>query len=380
MKPAECIPLLKKLARALSDSDTMEWSEMELVLRQFGFKVVTNLWSDEEYPPRYNFALYQLEHRGDDEKLIELERYLDPASEGAPASATGSSNARTPALDIPGPWKYDDTFRLFISHTHAHAHFVGEMRNDLKNWRFECFVAHDDIEPSEKWQEVIESALLTCHAATALVTTDFRESAWCNQEVGFCLARSLLIIPLMVGVDPHGFLGGFQAVKLPDAMQKRTAWMAAEAVFDILAKRPETQERMVPPVVRRYSASHSFDNSRAAYTHLRKIPKEAWTLELVDEVEKAGTENAQVRKANLRSGTPIPEATAKFLIPIKNRLAADANDDDDHWSPEDLEPFPDLTDDDFVPQPVTLTEEDFLPPGTSLKGGTTPSGDDDIPF
>lgn len=260
---------------------------------------------------------------------------------------------------MPGPWKGEGTFRLFISHTHPHARFAGEMRNHLAKFRIECFVAHDDIEPSEKWQEVIESALLTCHASTALVTTDFRQSMWCDQEVGFCLARALVIVPLMVGIEPHGFLAGFQAVKLPDAHDRWTAWTAAEAVFDILAKRPETQERMVPCVVRRYSASYSFDNSRTAYTHLRKIPKESWTLELVNEVEAAATDNSQIQNANLRTGTPILEATAKFLVPIKNRLAPEPDED---GVPSELELFTGPADDDFVPPLVT------------------PSGDDDIPF
>ncbi len=375
MKPAERVRLLRKLAKALSDTNTVEWSEMELILRQFGFSI-SYIGSEESPASPFEFALYQLEHGGDDDMLLELERYLDPASESPPAPDAGDGNAHVPALGIKGPWKGEDTFRLFISHTHPHARFAGYMRNHLKKFGIECFVAHDDIEPSEKWQEVIESALLTCHAATALVTTDFRQSVWCDQEVGFCLARALVTVPLMVGIEPHGFLAGFQAVKLPDAKGRSTAWMAAEAVFDILAKRSETQERMVPCVVRRYSASYSFDNSRAVYTLLRRIPKESWTLELVDEVEKVATENSQIQNANLRSGTPIPEATAKFLAPIKNRLAPEP--DDDWILAHELEPFPDLTDDDFVPPLVT--EADFLQLGGRAEDVVTPSGDDDIPF
>jgi hypothetical protein len=363
MKPAERVPLLKKIAQALSKDDAMEWSEMELVLRQFGFEVV-DIWPDDDYPSRYNFVLHQLEHRGDDDKLLELERYLDPAGASPPASNAGDGNGRVPALDIRGPWKGEDTFRLFISHTHPHARFAGDMRNHLKKFGIECFVAHDDIEPSEKWQEVIESALLTCHAATALVTTDFRQSVWCDQEVGFCLARALVIVPLMVGIEPHGFLAGFQAEKLPDAHDRATAWTAAEAVFDILAKRPETQERMVPCVVRRYSASYSYDNSRAAYALLRTIPQESWTRELIDEVE-AATENSQIRDGVLDGGTPIPEATAMLLAQIKGRLAPEPGYD---WNDHALsapEQVPSFADADWVPKPASKV---------------TPSGDDDIPF
>jgi len=343
----------------------MEWSEMELVLRQFGFEVV-DIWPDDDYPSRYNFVLHQLEHRGDDDKLLELERYLDPAGASPPVSNAGAGDARVPAFDIRGPWKGEDTFRLFISHTHPHARFAGEMSRHLAKFGIECFVAHEDIKPSEKWQEVIESALLTCHAATALVTEGFRQSVWCDQEVGFCLARSLVIVPLMVGIEPHGFLASFQAVKLTGTQDRGAAWKAGEEVFDILAKRPETQERIVPCVVRRYSASYSYDNSRAAYELLRTIPQESWTLELVEEVEQAATENSQIRDGVLDGGGgPIPKATAKLLATIKNTLAPEPKWDwNDHAlsAPEQL---PSFADDDWVPKSASKV---------------APSGDDDIPF
>jgi len=333
---------------------------MRLILRQFGFAEAW-VWPEENPPTDFEYALYQLENGGDDDKLLELERYLDPAAESP--HARGDGGARVPALDIPGPWKGEDTFRLFISHTHPHAGFAGDMSKHLAKFGIECFVAHQDIKPSEKWQEVIESALLTCHAATALVTKDFRQSVWCDQEVGFCLARALVIVPLMVGIEPHGFLASFQAVKLSSTQARWEAWNVAEQVFDILAKRPETRERMVPCIVRRYSASYSYDNSRAAYELLRTIPQESWTLTMVDEVEKAATENSQIRDGVLDGGGgPIPKAAAKLLAPIKSRVAPEPDFD---WAPPDVRAALGVTDDDFVP--ASATEP-------------APSGDDDIPF
>lgn len=164
---------------------------------------------------------------------------------------------------------------------------------------------------------VIESALLTCHAAVALVTPDFRESQWCDQEVGFCLARSMLVVPLMRDVDPHGFLSEFQGVKISNSTHPQTA---AKSVFRILATRPETRNRMVPSVVRRYSQSGSHESTREAFTLLGKIPKNAWTPEMVYEVEKAADDNSQVKDAITQKGTKIPEAAEVLLRPIKKRL------------------------------------------------------------
>jgi len=356
MRPAERVHLLRKLAKALSE-DTMEWSERNLILRQFGFSI-TYIGTEEDPASPFEFALYQLENGGDDDKLLELERYLDPAAESP--HAPGAGDVRVPAFDIRGPWKGENTFRLFISHTHPNAGFAGDMSKHLAKFGIECFVAHEDIKPSEKWQEVIESALLTCHAATALVTKDFRQSVWCDQEVGFCLARALVIVPLMAGIEPHGFLASLQAAKL-SGTQRWNAWNAGEDVFDILAGHPETQERMIPCVVRRYSASYSYENSRAAYELLRTIPQESWTQEMVDEVEKAATENLQIENGNL-DGVPIPELTTKLLAPIKSSLASESPFDSD----------------DFVPVEIEIDPMERHP----FDSGdlVTPSGDDDIPF
>jgi hypothetical protein len=219
-----------------------------------------------------------------------------------------------------GPWKREGTFRLFISHTHPNAPFAAAIKKHLERFLIESFVAHNDIEPSQKWMRVIESALLTCHAAIALVTPDFRESQWCDQEVGFCLARSLLVVPLTRGPDPHGFLSEVQGVKLGD---HTSAQSAATNVLRTLASRDETRNRMAPSVVRFYAASKNFESTREAFTLLARIPKEAWTPEMVHEVERAAKDNYQVKAANLRTGTPVPEAADKLLGPIKRRLEID---------------------------------------------------------
>lgn len=103
MKPAERIPLLKKLAKALASID--EWREIDLILRQFGFDTPDENWGSDFY----GYCLYRLENSGSDSGLLDLERYLDSAAADAVAR---------PASDAAGPWKGEDTFRLFLSHTH----------------------------------------------------------------------------------------------------------------------------------------------------------------------------------------------------------------------------------------------------------------------
>src|SRR5262249_54560409 len=77
----------------------------------------------------------------------------------------------------------------------------------------DAFVAHEDIEPSLEWQDVIEEALKTCGAMVAWLTPDFPTSDWTDQEIGYCLARETLVIPVRVGLDPYGFVGKYQGLQ-----------------------------------------------------------------------------------------------------------------------------------------------------------------------
>src|SRR5262249_2168653 len=91
-------------------------------------------------------------------------------------------------------------FRLFISHTHEHKAAVGWQKGGLALLGIDAFVAHDDIEPSREWQVVIEEALASCDAVAAWLTPDSPDSHWTDQEVGFCVGRTIQVIPVQVGI------------------------------------------------------------------------------------------------------------------------------------------------------------------------------------
>ncbi len=100
--------------------------------------------------------------------------------------------------DTAGLWK-PDMLRLFISHRDKHketAHFIAE---SLEPYGVSSFVAHDDIQPSRVWQGEILNALNTMEAMLALITDDFHDSSWTNQEVGFALGTNIPILSVRPG-------------------------------------------------------------------------------------------------------------------------------------------------------------------------------------
>lgn len=163
MQPAERISLIRRAAAALAE---LHSTDMELALEEFGFE----LSDPRNFDSNYEYAVYHLK-RGNDAALLGIDR--------------------TSCLQIRAKVR-----SCFISHTSANKLRAAKLAEVLARYGVAGFVAHDAIEPTREWQTEIEKALATCDALCALVTSDFVESRWCDQEVGFVMARRKLIVPL----------------------------------------------------------------------------------------------------------------------------------------------------------------------------------------
>jgi hypothetical protein len=180
--------------------------------------------------------------------------------------------------------------RLFVSHTSANKQAVAAQKFGLAMLGVDAFVAHEDIDPSLEWQDVIESALLTCDALVAWLTPDFLTSNWTDQEIGFCLARQTLIIPVRVGLDPYGFIGKYQGLQ---AIGKEPFAISREIV-ETLAKSDRTARQLMGPAARTFVRAGSFDMARTTFKTLNLLPIEGWTSEDLDELEDSPQQNNQI--------------------------------------------------------------------------------------
>jgi hypothetical protein len=109
-------------------------------------------------------------------------------------------------------WGDPESFRVFLSHKAQIQKQTAELKNDLARFGISAFVAHKDINPTKTWQDEIEYALATMDAFVALMTPDFHDSDWTDQEVGFAVARNVPLVAVRFGLDPYGFIGKFQAL------------------------------------------------------------------------------------------------------------------------------------------------------------------------
>jgi hypothetical protein len=283
VKPGDRIRLIKKLAPRLA---SLDWSELDLTLRQFGFS-----WSEEWEGDKRSYVMWHLERVDDDQKLLDLKEYLFPTAEHEMSVAP-----------LEGPWE-GDFFKLFLTHVAAKKKFVSDVKTHLRRLGIDGFVAHADIKPTKEWLDVIDQALRSCDALAAFLTNGFKESDWTDQEVGYVVARRELIIPINRGLTPYGFISRYQALDGRGA----SAESVAQDVFEILISHDLTSARMAAALVNRLAISESFRMSIDTMK-LIKNKVSVFTPETLRAMEQAKEKNRQVRDA-----FNVPDAISEIV-------------------------------------------------------------------
>ena len=121
-----------------------------------------------------------------------------------------------PPFDMKRIWgaDYINKTLCFLSHKFEYKRQVSrQIKEKLKRKNINCFVAHQDIEPSLKWQKEIIKALDTMHIFIGIVTDDFHTKSWTDQEIGYAYNRGVPRILVKVSnSSPQGFVSSEQAL------------------------------------------------------------------------------------------------------------------------------------------------------------------------
>jgi hypothetical protein len=271
MKPSEKVALIKRISKTLAADD---WTDIDLTLRQFGLPSSTS-WDSSD---KYGYCVRHIED-ADGSSLITLGNHL-----------FGNSGDDSISLGQELPWQVN-RFRLFLGHISGEKKFVSAMKKHLADRGIDGFVAHEDIQPTRKWLDQIELALETCDALAAILTPGFHESKWTDQEVGFCVNRRVLVVPVRLGVDPYGFISRYQGFTPPS----KDATIVARGSFDILCKHDLTAEKMGVALVSHFAESGSFADAKTNVKLLEHV--KSWTPEMLREIEQAVEKNRQIRES-----------------------------------------------------------------------------------
>ena len=201
----------------------------------------------------------------------------------------------------------DDCFRVFLSHKSEVKKETAELKDGLRSYGVSSFVAHNDIRPTKAWQDEIENALASMDGFVALMTEDFHDSDWTDQEVGFAFARGVPIVAVRLGKDPYGFIGKFQALS--------SNWLsAAEDIVRVLIK----NDRMFSAYIKSLRKCPSWDRGNVLGKALVGI--ETLSAQQVEDLVAAYNETRELHGSFAFNGSR-PRMHGPGLVSYLNRLS-----------------------------------------------------------
>ena len=267
LTPSQRLRLMKVISERLAEED---YQLIDTTLKQFGMQR-RDTWSGE----KYGYVLAMVED-GQDSGLIDLAEHVGFELEDL-----------SPPRVEPRFWR-KDMLKLFVSHLARERVKAAELQEALLDYGISCFVAHNDIEPTQEWQTQIETALATCDTLVALLHEGFHESKWTDQEIGFAMGRGLPVYSIRYGADPYGFIGRFQAF---NAARKSAAQIARE-LFDSYRKDKQTQPKMASVLLSLFEQSSSFAEAKSRIEYLEGL--ESWEPTFAARLRNAAASNSQI--------------------------------------------------------------------------------------
>lgn len=200
----------------------------------------------------------------------------------------------------------DDGFRIFLSHKTEVKKETAALKDGLRLFGISCFVAHEDIHPTKAWQDEIENALASMDGFVALMTENFHDSNWTDQEVGYAVAKGVPIIAVRLGKDPYGFIGKFQALS--------STWQSTvEDIVKILIK----NDQILSAYIQALRHCPSYDSGNVLAKVLPGIEK--LTATQIDAFVAAYNETSELRGSFGFNGTK-PRLYGPGLVAYLNRL------------------------------------------------------------
>lgn len=185
-------PVVNRIRELLLDSE----KDIEVLVNTNFFKIIENEFSGEELA----YALKYLDGKGYFKK--------QPGGIGYAITTKGYEE-----------WLFPDgeqkAKKVFISYSVKDRGLAGQLKDGLKASGIDAFLAHEDIEPSEKWRDRIISDLKSSATFIALRTENYLRSPYTEQECGFALALNKRILTLSIdtSTEEMGFCSEFQGEK-----------------------------------------------------------------------------------------------------------------------------------------------------------------------
>lgn len=304
-------------------ADLLKLSSSQIVdSGQFGSYANSILSTFEIYSPlRENHELRKLAEQEQSmilDALIELYPHRDNAPEitsvsyfikEEEAEAPSIARAFEPPKKENAPRK---VIKTFISYSSKDKHIAGTFKKRLEDLGIglEVFLAHEDIMGSKEWEDEIIYSLGRSEIFMPLITDNFYDSEWTDQESGMARITKQLVIPICWKVPPQGFMKRYQAI----FVKEDNYLEVFSEIHEIISQHEILGKHIVDAAIAQFVESGSFDETRRQFRNIRQIKQ--FSPEQIQTLVRGCNDNSQISMAwNI-------EGLFSLLEPYKDTISA----------------------------------------------------------
>jgi len=188
-----------------------------------------------------------------------------------------------------------EQLKVFISYSSQDKSLAGLFKQCFENYAgFSVFLAHEDISPASEWEIKIIKNLKETDVIIPLITDNYRNSEFTDQELGMALALNKIIIPIKLSnINPYGFIKKLQALKC-NCDQNDIINAVATIVFVLINNNEFNiyRDLVVDSVIEAFCNSNSYKTTRTIIRVLTKI--KSFNKNQIVGLKKAIKNNSQV--------------------------------------------------------------------------------------
>lgn len=185
---------------------------------------------------------------------------------------------------------------VFLSHADEDKKIARQMANALKKYHIKVFVAHDDIDAGEDWENILIEKIMDCDIFLVLLSENFHKAHYTDHEVGIARGLNKQIVPVRIdNSKPYGFMSRFQAKKITDDDMESEIAKLAGKMSSATKKGKSAIDKLIEDFsdVRSYDAANEISDALFTYTKFSK--------EQITTIADAYLSNDQIR-GGFRSG------------------------------------------------------------------------------
>ncbi|OGC84065.1 MAG: hypothetical protein A2W07_02975 [candidate division Zixibacteria bacterium RBG_16_43_9] len=215
------------------------------------------------------------------------------------------------------------SLRIFVSYSSEDKQLAGAIKEGFEHYGMDVFLAHEDITPSAEWQETILKRLKQTDVFIPLLTNNFKESNWTDQETGIAVANRKLIVPLRVDINPYGFIAKVQAFKFKydtsrgsNGSKTYSCWDSCLEITKLILNKKKLRENLKDCLIRSFAKSNSFEDANKKTEMLENY--EAFSKEQIEEIVKGSIENRQIYEA-YKAGVFLKKFMTKYKKHINSK-------------------------------------------------------------